>query len=433
MKKLFFTFIFCFHIVFIFGQWQEVTVPTPTYGFQYNNPSTFYVLFPYSSLPLANGKIIYSADIYFTPSSGGWGDVFTADDFGNPLSPIAHTAIATPNCACRNIFLGSLNDSTICQFIDNPGYNIYKYGSLSGPIGIGGNIPLSLSMTMKFVYACAYQYVDTLALYRTLVSPAHIQTTFKMPKYRGIRNMMQFVNDSTGYMAVKYKSDTTKNVLLKTNNFGVTWTEVYIDSAKSITAFHFPSLTIGYLANDNGQVFKSTDGGLSWALTSGTSLNYISSIRFVNDNVGYIGGYSGALGKTIDGGNSWSAENSGTSSEIIAFYNFDDVVYFSTISYGRGLFKNSAKIWGLKKDQPVEVPFDIFPNPSGGSVTIGFPPNVSGSLRITDVLGRGIYTTLYDHVSPQTVDMKSFPDGVYLVNLKTDSCSVLKKLVLRKD
>jgi photosystem II stability/assembly factor-like uncharacterized protein len=88
---------------------------------------------------------------------------------------------------------------------------------------------------------------------------------------------------------------------------------------ESVSCVQFVDNSVGYAANYEGKVFKTTDCGANWQSNSLTDLP-LRSIYFINKNIGFIvGGQSGCSGancippgsivfKTINGGVSWTKQ-----------------------------------------------------------------------------------------------------------------------------
>jgi photosystem II stability/assembly factor-like uncharacterized protein len=76
-----------------------------------------------------------------------------------------------------------------------------------------------------------------------------------------------------------------------------------------LTSVYFLSPSTGWIVDDFGEVFKTTNGGSSW--------NYIKigfpgfSIYFVSPSLGWIGA-SGLILKSTDGGLNWTYSSSGS-------------------------------------------------------------------------------------------------------------------------
>jgi len=100
-----------------------------------------------------------------------------------------------------------------------------------------------------------------------------------------------------------------KQVLLKTNDNGNTWTDVTPEpsSGNAIVSVSFVDAQNGF-ATDGSTLYKTTNGGMTW--TSKTLTITISDLNFSSMNEGILSGSSAFGGavvlKTTDGGQSWN-------------------------------------------------------------------------------------------------------------------------------
>ena len=77
---------------------------------------------------------------------------------------------------------------------------------------------------------------------------------------------------------------------------------------------------------------------------------------------------------------------------------------------------------------------NLYPNPTNGHIfiDIDFSSKKSGTIEITDVLGKIVYTHSFTALTATTMeaDLSNFNNGLYFVTLKTDSEVLNKKLLL---
>ena len=74
--------------------------------------------------------------------------------------------------------------------------------------------------------------------------------------------------------------------------------------------------TMGWVAGDEGGIWKTTDGGASWDSLANVGTN-LEEVFFVDANVGYIYGSSGSGWKSTDGGATWTALTTGHGTSLI--------------------------------------------------------------------------------------------------------------------
>lgn len=74
----------------------------------------------------------------------------------------------------------------------------------------------------------------------------------------------------------------------------------------------------------------------------------------------------------------------------------------------------------------------IYPNPSAGNVTVNFGKAVAGTkVVVTDMIGNQVYSANVNNGTEKiNVDLTSMPKGMYLITVKNNSASVLKKLII---
>lgn len=131
-----------------------------------------------------------------------------------------------------------------------------------------------------------------------------------------------FVTNSFSQCAIKVLSvDTTKMVCGKGTHLYAEPRWVNLDSVTNVNlnAIFFTSLDTGYMAGNNGRIFKTTNGGNNWTNIAHNSTN-IHSLFFTSADTGYAAGDGGMILKTSDGGSSWQPLNSGTAENINSIY-----------------------------------------------------------------------------------------------------------------
>ena len=126
---------------------------------------------------------------------------------------------------------------------------------------------------------------------------------------------------------------------------GETWKSSYAagnNVCPTIENLFFLNENVGYAAQRNRMISKTTDGGNTWNQimkdTSATSFNN-NGVQFLNEDVGFVVGKAGsgvsAFYKTTNGGSSWS-------SQIAALPNEIRSLHFFNANYGVVACKNSV-------------------------------------------------------------------------------------------
>lgn len=73
--------------------------------------------------------------------------------------------------------------------------------------------------------------------------------------------------------------------------------------------------------------------------------------------------------------------------------------------------------------------FNIYPNPSHGSVTIDFKfVKLNSEILITNITGQLVGTFLVDQSNSALINISAFPEGIYFVNIK--GSAITKKLII---
>lgn len=112
---------------------------------------------------------------------------------------------------------------------------------------------------------------------------------------------LQFVNQNTGYLWASLP--TILRGLYKTTNSGINW--IKINSPFALGGFFFLNTGLGYLAETNGNVNRTTDGGITWQTIINNHNIIPVSIAFANDKYGMLVDMTGRGLSTTDGGNTW--------------------------------------------------------------------------------------------------------------------------------
>jgi len=164
---------------------------------------------------------------------------------------------------------------------------------------------------------------------------------------------MQFLNNLAGYAK-------TYNQMYRTTDGGRNWTLSH-NHTNEITSFHFTDEKTGYWTG--GDVLYNThDGGVTWNKVTVPYGSYVY-VRFYSANIGFILDDYGKLFKTTNGGASWEEKygpnESYYSSKLKSIEIFDDNIYVS----GSG---------GLILKGKIEIPpVSLLLNPASGISNTG--------------------------------------------------------------
>ncbi len=121
-----------------------------------------------------------------------------------------------------------------------------------------------------------------------------------------------FLDANTGFIGGGFSSALT--TILKTTDGGNSWMDVSpgnISPQQVVYGIFFTSPNIGYAADYDGRILKTTNGGASWTAQTIAPNYNLHAVYFTDANTGYVSGgnipgNSGVILKTINGGNTWS-------------------------------------------------------------------------------------------------------------------------------
>ena len=127
---------------------------------------------------------------------------------------------------------------------------------------------------------------------------------------------VKILNDTTAFILCRdlnFPGPTFpgNNMLIKTTDFGVTWTTIYKDTLYNLNHFTFINEDTGVLVGKEGAIIQTTDGGISWTpMESGT----IHDIKYINERYGtyFCVGNNGLILKREAGSDIWDDISFGT-------------------------------------------------------------------------------------------------------------------------
>ena len=217
---------------------------------------------------------------------------------------------------------------------------------------------------------------------------------------------------------------------------GATWTDIS-------TSFGFGQYTNGdrmivaggtILLSAGGHLYTSTDNGNVWNMSNGIPFTYSPINTFYLDGTTLYASmeFANEIFVSYDNGANWASiidnlYNANVKS--IAVLNGD--IYVGTT--GGGVWKRplSSITVNLPKVQSDQNWFTMYPNPAQDVITITKPNGLNAQLSISTITGDVIYKNTL-HTSSLEIDTKTFPNGVYLVQMYDGKNSSTKKLVICK-
>ncbi len=280
----------------------------------------------------------------------------------------------------------------------------------------------------------------------------------------------------------------------RTTDAGATWTKIAGASIPNPTTGEY-GLTGVYTKNGNdiwfgtnkGRVYHSADAGLTWTVGATAGTAGVSRLAFRDNLNGLciaLVGTTSNLYKTINGGLNWTVVaapanlglndicripttnmyascGAGTGNTLLSYSSNDGATWTDWgsvgIQYLRIDFVDNINGWaGAFSDQSVasiggmykysglatslkpvaeKANFEVYPNPSNGSVSFTMPAAKNGAtIEVIDALGKVVYsekafsTTVGDK---KQLHLDFLSKGLYTVSVKTSTESTFGKIVLQ--
>src|SRR4030095_289961 len=111
--------------------------------------------------------------------------------------------------------------------------------------------------------------------------------------------------------------------ILITNLYSSGWFTLQAATTRGLHSAYFINSNTGFIAADEGAVYKTTDGGNSWVFKITGTNEYLYTIFFIKNSnplTGFAAGTRGSIIKTINGGENWSILNSNLDSNILCIF-----------------------------------------------------------------------------------------------------------------
>jgi photosystem II stability/assembly factor-like uncharacterized protein len=244
---------------------------------------------------------------------------------------------------------------------------------------------------------------------KTIDYGANWTTTATAPFTSSVYNSVKIYASSVNYIiCATYLTSTATWTWKYTSDGGTTW-NAYAPSGNfyQYGMCYVPGTPNRFVASSPYTTLKgiaySDNGGQSWTdftdallQVSGANIQCLA-VGFNDITTGWVGNY-GSTGNTI-----------------LKYY--DPLAAVNSYNY---ISKNDV---------------NIFPNPSSGNFTISLngPNQEAFDICISDVTGKTLMQkTMNTTVTPQQIfDLSQSPKGIYLINIKTNSEIITKKIVIR--
>lgn len=250
-------------------------------------------------------------------------------------------------------------------------------------------------------------------------------------------NGQTWTNSSVGWssntLSLAVQGDTvaagTQNngVFISTDN-GESWTQ----SGSSLPPTKILSVAIfdtTFLAGTNSGVYRSSDIGATWIL-SGLTVR-TNSLVIVGSTI-FAGSTTEGVYASTDTGLTWTEINEGLSpTEVNALAANDDYLFAGVVG---------SRVWRRPLSEILTTGTNqlednnrvaVYPNPATDKLHITLPnPTGKTAIRIYTTEGQEVAATTYGNSDVISIDVGHLAKGFYFIEIKTESGSFLKKVVV---
>lgn len=278
-------------------------------------------------------------------------------------------------------------------------------------------------------------------------------------------SVVYMFDDTIGYACmrvVKEEEETTKKYtehkILKTENGGKTWNEIYQEKqdyadTNLIHSIYFTNKQNGYMVggtSNYGSYYKETkDGGKTW-LSKNIGNNIFNTIKFLNNEEGFVLG-NGVIKSSQDGGLSWedykivtdtsmslyNYRNYEISNDRKTMYLFTRDNYYTTAVFKLKLptvIKSVGDENYQEKNYSSEgshISVSIIPNPVKNMALLYIESNSGAGVAVLyNALGQESRRIEFCNTNPLSLDLSGLATGCYNAVIKTKLGVVVKKIVV---
>lgn len=183
-------------------------------------------------------------------------------------------------------------------------------------------------------------------------------------------------------------------------------------------------------------VFLSSNNGSSWAaVNTGLPITDVVALAISGNNI--FAGTNNGVFRSSNNGSNWVTVNTGlTNTDVWSLAINDSNIFAGT--NGGGVWKRAlSEMVGIEETNNNENNIAVYPNPATDKIQVISKQYSVSSIEIYNLLGEKIYSSpvtdnlslITDYRSPITIDVSSFPSGVYVVKVKTEKGVWVKKFV----
>jgi photosystem II stability/assembly factor-like uncharacterized protein len=180
-----------------------------------------------------------------------------------------------------------------------------------------------------------------------------------------------------------------KSVILKSIDFGATWSTSFLPSNHLLNSVFFVNDNVGYTVGGSGVAYKTIDGGNNWSLLQTNTNLILHSVYFTDSLKGTIvGGVFGSalILQTLDGGATWTSITSPAINSLQSVFYSSPAIGYCVGWDGQVLKTDNGGIsWVLKNTVPNNGDLDVFfINDTVGFIAGGGSPDSSYIKKTTD-------------------------------------------------
>jgi photosystem II stability/assembly factor-like uncharacterized protein len=411
----------------LFAQWVQMPFPNtqPISSIAFSNRDTGYAVTPVALYRTTDGGQSWS--IRSTPPGFHRFYTVSVPKFGSKQFVYAGGGylffdFGTQQQEVRSIFLRSTDfGETWTQTIDAPGI---------GPAEIA--YCYFVTPTVGFIMGNGGPFIDTRTLKKT-TNGGQIWTTPQAGSFSVWEGgNIDFVSDSVGFV------QDGNNALRSTTNQGDNWTLL---NFISILRVSFLSRNFGY--GIFSRATKTTDGGLTFRPMRDSVIVNPWDILFVDSLTGYIASQQGQIYKTTNG-DLWLPQVSPTTSFLTQIVAVSPTMLY--ISGNNGVILKTtnggtAFVRADKDTRPATFSLEQnYPNPFNPSTIIKYQVSEAQTVRLEvfDLLGRNVATLVNERQSRGSYTYSFLPatyqltSGTYFYRLQAGSFSQTRKMIFLK-
>lgn len=263
----------------------------------------------------------------------------------------------------------------------------------------------------------------------------------KLLKYNGTAWLTQ----NTGTNSILNKIACNNNTKIVVGNDATilklqnnVWTNITSPVNVNLNSIYFKDSINGYIAGDYGFILKTIDGGLNWNVAlAGADVNF-SDIIGHEDTLWAIAN-EGIIYTSLNNGSTWNRYSIGVTEDLnSAFYQHRK----GYIVGKNGLLRSFNKpeyihIPNSINDRNENILLHCFPNPTTNNLNISFTEDIYKdiSLKIIDIHGKVQIEKKINKSNSDgtyTIDVSSFPDGIYFMTIITEQKNQTLKFIKTK-